>query len=85
MVLITLIMIVAIPMVVRAETITLEGEVNDTGQVVSDGQYYEIADNEIGIELIESFIGERVKVTGTVAQDEEVKILTVTNFEMIEE
>ena len=81
---ITLIMVMVAPLAVMAETITIEGEINDTGQVVSNGQFYEIADDDLGIELIESFIGERVKVTGTVTQDEDVKIITVTEFELLE-
>lgn len=85
MALIMLVMLVAAPLAAMAETITIKGEVNDTGQVVSDGQFYEIANNDLGTELVESFIGERVTVTGTVAQDEEVKIITVTDFQPLEE
>ena len=87
MVLITLIMLVVAPLAATvSETMTIEGEVNDTRQVVgSDGAVYDIADNDQGNELIESHIGEKVKVTGTVAQDQDVKIITVTDFEMIEE
>jgi len=87
MVLITLIMVVVAPLAAMAsETMTIEGEVNDTRQVVgNDGQVYDIADNDPGNELIESHIGEKVKVTGTFAEDKDVKIITVTDFEMLAE
>ena len=87
MVLITLIMVVVAPLAAMAsETMTIEGEVNDTRQVIgSDGQVYSIADNDPGNELIDSHIGEKVKVTGTVAEDKDMKVITVTDFEMLAE
>ena len=85
MVLITLVMITAIPLAAMAsETVTIEGEVNDSFQIVdSNGQVYEIADNTHGNELVESYIGEKAKVVGTIEQDQEVKIITVTTFEIL--
>ena len=85
MALITLIMVVVAPLAAMAsETMTIEGEINDTRQVVSsDGQVYDIADNGQGNELIESHIGERVKVSGSVEEEDDVKILTVSSFEIL--
>ena len=63
---------------------TIEGEVNDNFQIVdSTGQVYEVADTEKGNDLVENHIGEKAKVTGTVEQDQEIKIITVTTFKII--
>ena len=87
MALITVIMVMVAPLAAMAsETMTIEGEINDSHQVVSsDGQVYDVADNDQGNELIDSYMGEKVKVTGTVVQDEDVKIITVTDLEMLAE
>jgi hypothetical protein len=70
--------------VFSSEQVTLTGEVNDSYQVVSEnGQTYEVADNEKGNELVLNHIGERVRVSGSVEEEDDVKILTVTSFEML--
>lgn len=87
MVLITLILISAIPLAAMAsEPVTIQGEVNDSFQIVdSNGQVYEIAETEKGNDLVENHIGEKAKVVGTVQQDQDVKIITVTAFEILAE
>ncbi|MCG6905240.1 MAG: hypothetical protein LJE63_01345 [Desulfobacteraceae bacterium] len=66
------------------EQVTLTGEINDSYQVVADdGQTYEVADNEKGNELVLNHIGERVKVSGSVEEEDDVKILTVSSFEIL--
>lgn len=66
------------------EQVTLNGEINDSYQVVADdGQIYEVADNEKGNELVLNHIGERVKVSGSVEEEDDVKILTVASFEIL--
>ena len=68
-----------------AGAVTLIGEVNDNYQLVSNGQIYEIADTPKGNELAENFISAKVKVTGSVEESNDMKILTVTAFEVIPE
>ncbi len=68
-----------------AGEMTLIGEVNDNYQLVSEGQIYEIADTPKGNEMAENFISAKVKVTGTVEEKNEMKTITVTNFEVIPE
>lgn len=87
MVLITLVLISAIPLAAMAsEPVTIQGEVNDSFQIVdSNGQVYEIAETEKGNDLVENHIGEKAKVVGTVQQDQDVKIITVTAFEILAE
>jgi len=68
-----------------AGDVTLVGEVNDNYQLVSDGQIYEIADTPKGNEMAENFISAKVKVTGTVEEKNEMKTITVANFEVVPE
>jgi hypothetical protein len=87
MVLITLVMVMAAPLAAMAsETVTIEGEVNDSFQIVAgDGQVYEVADTAQGTDLVENHIGEKAKVVGTIEQDQDVKIISVTTFEILAE
>lgn len=61
------------------------GEMNDTYQLVTDDQIYEIDENEIGDKLIYEHIGDRVEVTGTLKEVNDMKIITVTSFVVISE
>jgi hypothetical protein len=87
MVLIACVFITAVPLAaMAAESVTVEGEVNDSFQIVdSSGQIYEVADTAPGTDLVENHIGEKAKVVGTLEQDQDVKILTVTTFEIVAE
>ena len=87
MVLITGVLICAVPLAAMAsEPVTIQGEVNDSYQIVdSDGQVYEVAETEKGTDLVENHIGEKAKVVGTVQQDQDVKTITVTAFEILAE
>ena len=79
-------MLLILPLAAAAGSTTIEGEVNDSYQIVaSDGQVYEVTDTTEGNELVENHIGEKVKVTGTVEQDGDVKVITITTFQVIEE
>ena len=86
-VLITLVLISAFPLAAMAsEPVTIQGEINDSYQIVdSNGQVYEIAETEKGNDLVENHIGEKAKVVGTLQQDQDVKILTITAFEILAE
>lgn len=84
-VLITLAIFMILPLAASAsDMVTIEGEVNDSYQIVdSSGQVYDIADTVEGNELIDSYTGEKVSVTGTLEEDENGKIITVTSFKAI--
>jgi cell division protein FtsL len=86
-VLITLVLMSAVPLAAMAsEPVTIQGEVNDSYQIVdSSGQVYEIAETEKGNDLVENHIGEKAKVVGTLQQDQDVKIITITEFEILAE
>lgn len=84
--LIAVVLLALLPIAAAAGSTTIEGEVNDSYQVVaSDGQVYEVTDTTEGNDLVENHIGEKVKVTGTVEQDGDVKVITITTFQVIEE
>ena len=67
-----------------ASEVTISGVVNDDGQLVdNDGMTYDIAENDEGAEVIE-MVGQKVTVKGTVMEAEGTKIITVTEFKLIE-
>jgi hypothetical protein len=73
------------PVIAEPTSVTIVGEVNDQYQVVAkDGTIYEIADTELGNELLKH-IGEVVEVTGDVEVDDGVKVLDVKSFQTKEE
>jgi hypothetical protein len=67
-----------------AET-TIVGEVNDSLQIVTDDQIYEVQSNDVGDDLVFNHIGWKVKVTGTIRTEDDLKIIVVTAFEAVEE
>ena len=68
-----------------AGDIAIVGEVNDTQQIVADGQIYEVANTPTGDDLVINYIAVKVKVTGTVEEKEDMKIITVKSFEAVSE
>ena len=71
--------------VISDSDITVTGLVGEEGQLLGDdGIIYEIAEDEKGIELME-LVGHKVNVSGYVIQSDEIILITVTGFEVIEE
>jgi len=66
-----------------AGDITLTGEVSDNYEIVADNQIYAIADTEKGRELVDNYISARVRVTGTVEEVDDMKIITVISYEIL--
>jgi hypothetical protein len=70
---------------ISAKSLTIIGTVTADGQIVTDDdQVYEIGENKKGDELIE-LIGRNVKVTGTVVEEDETRIILVISYEVVEE
>ena len=70
---------------ISADSLTLVGTLNADGQIVTDNnQVYEIGENKKGDELFE-LTGSKVKVTGTVTEEDGARIITVISYEVIEE
>jgi hypothetical protein len=68
-----------------ADQVTIVGEVNESYQIVAGGQIYEVNENELGNDLVTNYISQTVKVTGTIEEKDEVKIITVTSFKVVTE
>ena len=63
--------------------VTISGMISEEGQLIgNDGVIYEIADSEIGFDLME-LAGHQVRVTGQVMTTDEIVILMVEEFEII--
>jgi hypothetical protein len=83
LVVLILTLILAIP--VLATEMKIIGKVNDNYQIETDqGDVYEVADTDMGNELL-SHVGEKVEVTGTVSEEEGVKIIRVAVYIVLEE
>ncbi len=81
----TVIAIFSLLPVCWAAEVTIIGEVNDTRQIVADKQIYEVHENPLGDDLVYNYISERVKVTGFISEKDDMKIITVTRFEVVPE
>jgi hypothetical protein len=68
-----------------ATEITIVGEVNDTHQIVADGQIYDVAVTPKGDDLVMNYIAVKVMVKGMVEEKEEMKIITVKSFKVVPE
>jgi len=70
---------------ISGQSITIVGTVNEDYQIVADnGQIYEVADTEKGVEVVD-LVGKKVKVTGTVEEEDGKKVITITSYEVIGE
>lgn len=70
---------------VFAAEITIVGEVNDTFQIVANNTFYEVAETPMGDDLVKNYIAEKVQVTGTIEEKDDVKIITVKSFKIVPE
>ena len=71
--------------VVFAAEITIVGEVNDTFQIVANNTIYEVAETPMGDDLVKNYIAEKVQVTGTLEEKDDMKIITVISFKIVPE
>jgi hypothetical protein len=68
-----------------AQQRTITGTVNDSYQIeTDDGTVYDVVETEKGNEVAEQ-VGMRVKVTGTVEEDEDMKLIDITSYTIIGE
>lgn len=73
------------PVIAEPTTVTVVGEINDQYQIVTkDGIIYEIADTELGDEVLK-LIGSVVEVTGDVIEEDGVKVINVKSFKAKEQ
>ena len=70
--------------VFAADAMKITGTVNDDGQLVEDsGQVYEIADDEVGSQVMEHS-GEKIAIEGMVEEDEGTKVIFIKSFKLIQ-
>lgn len=79
------VVVVAGPVYSTSEKVTLVGEINDTQQLVAEGEIYDIEPTPLGEDLIQNYISIKVKVECTVREGEELKIITVNSFQAVDE
>ena len=70
---------------VFATDMTIVGQVNYAYQILADGQIYEVANTSMGDDLVMNHIAEKVEVTGSVEETDEMKIITVESFKVVPE
>jgi len=71
--------------VMAFDVITIVGEVNAANQIVSDGDVFEVDDTPQGDDLVKNYIGQKVKVTGKLRIEGDMRIIDVTKFDVIKE
>ena len=80
-----LVLMLASPVLAVEKEMTVIGEVNDDYQIVTDlGVAYEVANTDMGNELLDH-VGKKVKATGTVTEEDEVQIIKVASYEVLED
>ena len=67
------------------DVVTIVGVVNGTNQIVADDEIYEVDDTPQGNDLVKNYVGRRVKVTGNLRIEGDMRVLDVTEFEVIKE
>jgi len=72
------------PSPLPAAEVTIVGEVNHTNQIVVDDIIFEVDDTPEGDNLLTNFIGKKVKVTGLLIIDGDMRIIAVKSFEVVE-
>lgn len=65
------------------DVVTIVGEVNDSNQIVVEGEIYEVDDTPKGDDLVKNYVGEKVKVTGKLRLEGDMRILEVTQFGIV--
>jgi len=69
--------------VLAFDVITIVGEVNHANQILSDGNIYEVDDTPQGDDLLKNYIGQKVKVTGKLRIEGDMRIIDVTGFQVV--
>jgi hypothetical protein len=65
------------------DMVTIVGEVNDSNQIMAEGEIYEVDDTPQGDDLVQNYIGQKVMVTGKLRIEGDMRILDVTKFDVV--
>ena len=84
-VILLLIVTAIIPSPSPASDITIVGVVNDSNQIVVDEMIFEVEDTREGTKLVTDYIGQTVKVTGKLNIEGDMRIISVEEFEVLDD
>jgi hypothetical protein len=65
------------------DIITIIGEVNETNQIVVEGDIYEVDDTPVGDDLVKNYIQQKVEVSGKLSIEGDMRIIAVKSFKVI--
>ena len=68
-----------------ASDFTIIGEINDSNQIVADEMIFEVDDTPEGDNLVKNYKNKKVKVTGKLTIEGDMRIIAVKEFEVVEE
>ena len=66
------------------DIVTIIGEVNETNQIVVEGDIYEVDDTPVGDDLVKNFIHQKVQVSGKLSIAGYMRIIAVKSFKIVE-
>ena len=85
LVLSVLFFMLASPVLAVENEMTITGVVNEDYQIVTElGDVYEVEDTDMGNEML-NHVGQKVEVTGTVTEEDEVKTIKVASYVVLED
>ena len=65
------------------DMVTIIGEVNETNQIVVEGDIYEVDDTPAGDDLVKNYIHQTVQVSGKLSIEGDMRIIAVKSFKII--
>ena len=65
------------------DIVTIIGEVNETNQIVVEGDIYEVDDTPVGDDLVKNYIQQKVEVSGKLSIEGDMRIIAVKSFKVI--
>jgi hypothetical protein len=65
------------------DIVTIIGEVNETNQIVVEGDIYEVDDTPAGDDLVKNYIHQTVEVSGKLRIEGDMRIIAVKSFKTI--
>ena len=66
-----------------SDMVTVTGEVNETNQLVAEGEVYEVEGTPQGDELVKNYIHQKVEVVGKLRIEGDMRIIAVKSFKVI--
>jgi len=66
------------------DIVTIIGEVNETNQIVVEGDIYEVDTTPVGDDLVKNYIHQKVEVSGKLSIEGDMRIIAVKSFKIVE-